>query len=50
MEMLKPPAETLYEVELRALREEDQGKRPRTGCYLPPMCAILLLAGISLHY
>lgn len=28
MEMLKPPAETLYETELRALREEDTGKRP----------------------
>ncbi|SMF84871.1 MoxR-like ATPases [Paenibacillus uliginis N3/975] len=28
MEMLKPPAETLYEKQLRALREEDTGKRP----------------------
>src|SRR5262245_20584014 len=28
MEMLKPPAESLYEKQLRALREEDTGKRP----------------------
>lgn len=28
MEMLKPPAETLYEAELRALQQEDQGHRP----------------------
>lgn len=28
MEMIKPPAETLYEEQLRALREEDKGKRP----------------------
>lgn len=49
MEMLKPPAEILHELELRALREEDQGNVPRIGCYLLPMCAILLSAGISLH-
>jgi MoxR-like ATPase len=28
VEMLKPPAETLYEQELQALRAEDKGKRP----------------------
>jgi MoxR-like ATPase len=28
MEMIKPPAEVLYEKELLALREEDSGKRP----------------------
>lgn len=28
IEMLKPPAETLYEAELRALQQEDQGHRP----------------------
>lgn len=28
MEMLKPPAETLYERELMALQQEDQGHRP----------------------
>lgn len=28
LEMIKPPAETLYEQELRALREEDTGRRP----------------------
>ena len=47
MEILKPPAETLYETELRALREEDKGKRPPTGYYLPHMCEISLLAGTN---
>ncbi|KQO18167.1 AAA family ATPase [Paenibacillus sp. Leaf72] len=28
MDMIKPPAEMLFEAELRALREEDTGKRP----------------------
>lgn len=28
LDMIKPPAETMYEEELRALREEDSGRRP----------------------
>ncbi len=35
MEMIKPPAETLYEKELRALREEDKGKRPHQWLLSP---------------
>lgn len=49
MEMLKPPAETLYETELRALREEDTGKRPQIGCCRQSMSEILLLGGINLQ-
>ncbi|MCM3781826.1 AAA family ATPase [Neobacillus mesonae] len=35
MEMIKPPAESLYDKELRALKEEDQGKRPSNWLLSP---------------
>ncbi|MFD1888192.1 ATP-binding protein [Paenibacillus wenxiniae] len=35
-EMMKPPAEVLYEQELHALRQEDKGKRPPNWQLSPP--------------